>query len=1284
MRTQALKYFYWMFLLLVTPSAYSQLRFVKEVNTIAELKQLNIFDINKTCSVKGYATPYDGGQGVFVADENSVTPQDGGIVIAPNNNVGRWRRQVEGREYMARWWGPTRTNLTLQTAINWVSANGWGTVTCDGGTWTVKGDDSTRIQMRTGVTLKTAADSEIVLAASPTNNWILIDFPLDIHDWQVGPARLVGWDLLPPGGDTNKTGVILSIQDTVNGTIGGIRASNWYTQYADIGSGNVNLQMFDQDWQLGAMAFGATGDGFTDDSKNVQAYARFCERYKQEMFFRPTTNGYRLANIQITNGIAVKIRGEKTLIKSFYFNPTEGTLPHYSSAFTISANNCSIDSFKFQTVGDFPITETNTAVTGFFIPINIHIGTNTTIKNCEFDVESGKGVILSGSYTKISDCFFNRCGVTEGLGNIQDWLFDEAAVPFKGQKFSPLSTSIINCTFMNGTPYKHTVFFSSASDFLFSGNKMINMNSPNPLLIYSGDEGVTDVYGTNVYEFSGKVVDNTITGTNFGVNGAICVRLNTPTNYITDVGFVVTNMFSSVLISGNHIHGSGPASYTGIQLIVGKGTKILNNDVRVTGSPIHLVGNCNGVIIDGNDPLQSTLQGVAGTIGFSVGFLAPDSFSDVVIRNNTIITPPSDENVIRPIAPIFLRNFTFQNNRVEFHGAAGAGDAPRLLQLAGCEGFVDINLNKFYVTNSSSGRPLVYVSGTNCDLSFDLNKSYVIPGSVVTRRGLTSLTKSARVGFNDVGSMEFIGNTELDLKRNFLSSSNSYPYPLEVTGVDRYTITGNTISNFFNGDALCAVIAGTNGTFGDNIVSGNSSGPLIVSALGRMYVGNNPINNLGSGGTLVGASAPGIVTHTVYERPMHINVGASTEIPFSIQRSGSPATNWLTIDEWFTTSSRDAQYHVGPYDTNDLGGHAFFVHKTNGFEQFAFGAHGYDPPVFYIGDQTNSILTFIGGLGTNTMFYLDDNRFLQRLTLGANMTFVAGELNSLGGGGGGSTNDTPWQLDHDANQFSLTNSFKVTIRHSDTSVASMTVSNANGGSTYGIDTSGNAIINSGVSSAKVQLAGTDHLSLSVARLSPAGSTKALGTSTDRWSALYLGQSGVDIGGMNLYSGSGTPEGAVAAPVSSIYFRTNGAAGTVLYMKETGVGNTGWVAYNSHATGTIPTTIMVAASDMTTTITAGVLKAYLRMPYAMTLTSVKASLVAAQTSGSIFTVDINETGTTILSTKLTVDNSEKTSSTAATAAVISDTALANDAEITIDVDQAGVGPAGLIITLQGTR
>lgn len=102
---------------------------------------------------------------------------------------------------------------------------------------------------------------------------------------------------------------------------------------------------------------------------------------------------------------------------------------------------------------------------------------------------------------------------------------------------------------------------------------------------------------------------------------------------------------------------------------------------------------------------------------------------------------------------------------------------------------------------------------------------------------------------------------------------------------------------------------------------------------------------------------------------------------------------------------------------------------------------------------------------------------------------------------------------------------------------------------------------------------------------------------------------------------------------------------------------------------------VPFSDETTAITAGTGKATFRMPnYATTLIDVSVSLTTAQTSGNIFTIDLNEAGTSVLGTKVTIDNTEKTSLTAATAMTISDSALAANAEMSIDVDQIGDGTA----------
>jgi hypothetical protein len=43
------------------------------------------------------------------------------------------------------------------------------------------------------------------------------------------------------------------------------------------------------------------------------------------------------------------------------------------------------------------------------------------------------------------------------------------------------------------------------------------------------------------------------------------------------------------------------------------------------------------------------------------------------------------------------------------------------------------------------------------------------------------------------------------------------------------------------------------------------------------------------------------------------------------------------------------------------------------------------------------------------------------------------------------------------------------------------------------------------------------------------------------------------------SGEGSPEGIVEAPVAALYQRTDGAPGTLLYQKQTGIDATGWVA-----------------------------------------------------------------------------------------------------------------------------
>lgn len=114
-------------------------------------------------------------------------------------------------------------------------------------------------------------------------------------------------------------------------------------------------------------------------------------------------------------------------------------------------------------------------------------------------------------------------------------------------------------------------------------------------------------------------------------------------------------------------------------------------------------------------------------------------------------------------------------------------------------------------------------------------------------------------------------------------------------------------------------------------------------------------------------------------------------------------------------------------------------------------------------------------------------------------------------------------------------------------------------------------------------------------------------------------------------------------------------------------------------------IPLAVSDELSPLLTGVARLTFRMANSFTLSAVRASVTIPPT-GSTLIVDINENGTSILSTKLSIDASEKTSTTAASAAVISDAALADDSEITVDIDQIGstYAGAGLKVYLIGTN
>ena len=96
----------------------------------------------------------------------------------------------------------------------------------------------------------------------------------------------------------------------------------------------------------------------------------------------------------------------------------------------------------------------------------------------------------------------------------------------------------------------------------------------------------------------------------------------------------------------------------------------------------------------------------------------------------------------------------------------------------------------------------------------------------------------------------------------------------------------------------------------------------------------------------------------------------------------------------------------------------------------------------------------------------------------------------------------------------------------------------------------------------------------------------------------------------------------------------------------------------------------------------------QLPYGFELTSVRATLTTAGTTSGVTTIDIEDDGTTIFATLLTIDATEKTSTSAATAfdftASASSLTLGDGSvmKINVDVLSGGATEAGLKIWLIG--
>jgi hypothetical protein len=236
-----------------------------------------------------------------------------------------------------------------------------------------------------------------------------------------------------------------------------------------------------------------------------------------------------------------------------------------------------------------------------------------------------------------------------------------------------------------------------------------------------------------------------------------------------------------------------------------------------------------------------------------------------------------------------------------------------------------------------------------------------------------------------------------------------------------------------------------------------------------------------------------------------------------------------------------------------------------------------------------------------------------------------------------------------------------------------------GGDASGVQSGGNAgtITMNGADAATA--AGGSAGSINTSGGNPSGATPG----NDGGSINTSGGTTGDGGSINTSNGGGSIDTTGTGDIEL------GVNGTRTHLEGSATSNRTITLPNATGTvallTTIPYALQIACSDVESDITSGTGKVTFRMPFAMTLTGIRASVSTAPT-GSTIIVDVNENGSTILSTKLTIDAGEKTSTTAATPAVLSDTLLADDAEITVDFDQVGSSTPGkqLILTLIGTK
>ena len=107
--------------------------------------------------------------------------------------------------------------------------------------------------------------------------------------------------------------------------------------------------------------------------------------------------------------------------------------------------------------------------------------------------------------------------------------------------------------------------------------------------------------------------------------------------------------------------------------------------------------------------------------------------------------------------------------------------------------------------------------------------------------------------------------------------------------------------------------------------------------------------------------------------------------------------------------------------------------------------------------------------------------------------------------------------------------------------------------------------NDGPDGGNILVYGSAHASLANNMYLRSGPTSRLNWDDGQGNWNFSGNDIVGLGdlttnsGPMIVAGTGSPESSITAPTGSLYLRSDGGSGTSLYVKEIGIGNTGWVA-----------------------------------------------------------------------------------------------------------------------------